>query len=115
MLAAKALDIGYQWREDDLTDLTLADEKSYKMITKGKLNLQNRHHPWHAEAIQPNVFYDFSVDLQPLFHHLLKGHQLGLVIYATDMKMTIRGNQDLQYSLNLNDIRLHVPMKKITD
>ncbi|MGO3899877.1 MAG: CocE/NonD family hydrolase C-terminal non-catalytic domain-containing protein, partial [Lactiplantibacillus argentoratensis] len=54
-------------------------------------------------------------DLQPLFHHLLKGHQLGLVIYATDMKMTIRGNQDLQYSLNLNDIRLHVPMKKITD
>ncbi|MBS0953282.1 Xaa-Pro dipeptidyl-peptidase [Lactiplantibacillus plantarum] len=115
MLAAKALDLGYHWREDDLKDFKLAGETPFKMITKGHLNLQNRHHPWHAEAIQPNVFYDFSVDLQPLFHHLLKGHQLGLVIYATDMKMTIRGNQDLQYSLNLNDIRLHVPMKKITD
>ena len=112
VLEAKALDLGYHWREDDLKDFKLAGETPFKMITKGHLNLQNRHQPWHAEAIQPNVFYDFAVDLQPLFHHLLKGHQLGLVIYATDMKMTIRGNQDLQYSLNLNDIRLHVPLKK---
>ncbi|KLD58525.1 hypothetical protein WP50_25570, partial [Lactiplantibacillus plantarum] len=69
----------------------------------------------HAEAIQPNVFYDFSVDLQPLFHHLLKVHQPGLVSYTTDSKVTMGGKQDQENALNLNDIRLHVPMKKITD
>ncbi|ETY75016.1 Xaa-Pro dipeptidyl-peptidase [Lactiplantibacillus fabifermentans] len=114
MIAPKALDLGYHWREDDLKDFKLAPATPFKMITKGHLNLQNRHEPWHAEAIQPNQFYDFSIDLQPIFHHLLAGHQLGLVIYATDMKMTVRGNQDLQYSLNLNDIRLSIPLKTLT-
>ncbi|RRK11395.1 Xaa-Pro dipeptidyl-peptidase [Lactiplantibacillus garii] len=115
MIAAKALDLGFHWREDDLKDFKLAPATPFKMITKGHLNLQNRHHPWHAEAIQPNEFYNFELDLQPIFHHLLKGHQVGLVIYATDMKMTVRGNQDLQYSLNLNDIQLHVPVKPINN
>ncbi|AVK62044.1 Xaa-Pro dipeptidyl-peptidase [Lactobacillus sp. CBA3605] len=113
LIASKALDLGYHWREDDLKDFKLAAKTPYKMITKGHLNLQNRQHPWHAEAIQPNEFYDFSLDLQPIFHHLLAKHQLGLVIYATDMKMTVRGNQDLQYSLNLNDIQLRIPLKTI--
>ncbi|CAM3107753.1 Xaa-Pro dipeptidyl-peptidase [Lactiplantibacillus plajomi] len=113
MIASKALDLGYHWREDDLKDFKLAPATPFKMITKGHLNLQNRHHPWHAEAVQPNEFYDFELDLQPIFHHLLAGHQIGLVIYATDMKMTVRGNQNLQYSLNLNDIRLHVPVKPV--
>ncbi|AVK64615.1 Xaa-Pro dipeptidyl-peptidase [Lactobacillus sp. CBA3606] len=115
LIASKALDLGYHWREDDLKDFKLAAKTPYKMITKGHLNLQNRQHPWHAEAIQPNEFYDFSLDLQPIFHHLLAKHQLGLVIYATDMKMTVRGNQDLQYSLNLNDIQLHIPLKTIAN
>ena len=115
MIAAKALDLGFHWREDDLKDFKLTPATPFKMITKGHLNLQNRHHPWHAEAIQPNEFYDFELDLQPIFHHLLKGHQVGLVIYGTDMKMTIRGNQDLQYSLNLNDIQLHIPVKPIDE
>ncbi|MFC6181141.1 Xaa-Pro dipeptidyl-peptidase [Lactiplantibacillus daowaiensis] len=112
LIASKALDLGYHWREDDLKDFKLAAATSpYKMITKGHLNLQNRHEPWHAEALKANEFYDFAVDLQPIFHHLLTGHQIGLVVYATDMKMTVRGNQDLQYSLQLNDLSLHIPMK----
>jgi len=111
MIASKALDLGYHWREDDLKDFKLAPASNYKMITKGHLNLQNRHNPWHNEALHANEFYDFDVDLQPLFHHLLTGHQIGLVIYATDMKMTVRGNQDLQYSLQLNKLALHIPMK----
>lgn len=114
LIAAKALDLGYHWREDDLKDFKLAPATPFKMITKGHLNLQNRHEPWHAEAIQPNKFNDFSVELQPIFHRLLAGHQLGLVIYATDMKMTVRGNQDLQYSLNLNDIKLQIPLKTLS-
>lgn len=113
LIASKALDLGYHWREDDLKDFKLAPATPFKMITKGHLNLQNRHEPWHAEAIQPNQFNDFSVELQPIFHRLLAGHQLGLVIYATDMKMTVRGNQDLQYSLNLNDIKLRIPLKTL--
>jgi len=111
LIASKALDLGYHWREDDLKDFKLAPASAYKVMTMGHLNLQNRHEPWHNEALHANEFYDFSVDLQPIFHHLLAGHQIGLVIYATDMKMTVRGNQDLQYSLQLNKLALHIPMK----
>jgi X-Pro dipeptidyl-peptidase C-terminal non-catalytic domain. len=39
----------------------------------------------------------------------LAGHQLGLVIYATDFGMTVRGNQDLQYSIQLDTATLTVP------
>lgn len=112
LIASKALDLGYHWREDDLKDFKLAQTVSpYKVITHGHLNLQNRQVPWHAEALKPYEFYDFSLELQPIFHHLLTGHQIGLIVYATDMRMTIRGNQDLQYSLQLNDLSLHIPTK----
>ncbi|GEP19037.1 Xaa-Pro dipeptidyl-peptidase [Pediococcus argentinicus] len=109
ILNAKSLSGSYDWRTDDLREFTLQKQSTpWKMISKGHINLQNRTNNYKVDEVKPNEFYDVSVKLQPTFYHLVKGHQLGLVIYATDFETTIRGNQRLQYSLQLNDSELTV-------
>lgn len=112
-LDIKALDAGYQWRPDDLKEFKLAKPTPWKMITKGHINLQNREHPWKTDELVPKTFYQFELDLQPMFYHLLKGHQLGLVIYSTDMEMTVRGNEDITYSLQLENCELNVDYEEL--
>ena len=48
-----------------------------------------------------------------MFYHLLKGHQLGLVIHSTDMEMTVRGNEDITYSLQLENCELNVDYEEL--
>jgi X-Pro dipeptidyl-peptidase len=108
----QGMNLAYRWREEKLREFTLAKYKTpFKMITKGHINLQNRKNPWKTDDLRPGQFYDVRVELQPTFHKLIAGHRLGLVIYATDFGMTVRGNQDLHYSLALTDCRLEVPFK----
>lgn len=109
ILARHALDEGYHWREDDLREFQLGAPTPWHLITKGHRNLQNRTNTYQVDELKPNVFYDLSVTLQPTHYRLLAGHQLGLVIYATDFGMTVRGNQDLQYSVQLDTATLTVP------
>lgn len=105
----QSLDLGYHWREDSLREFQLGPVTPWHLITKGHRNLQNRTNTYQVDELKPNVFYDLSVTLQPTHHRLLAGHQLGLVIYATDFGMTVRGNQDLQYSIQLDTATLTVP------
>ncbi|WP_100487320.1 Xaa-Pro dipeptidyl-peptidase [Sporolactobacillus pectinivorans] len=107
------MDLAYHWREDRLREFTLANFATpFKMISKGHINLQNRENPWKTNELKPDQFYDVDIELQPTFHKLAAGHQLGLVIYATDFGMTVRGNQDLRYALELAGCHLDVPFKK---
>lgn len=106
------MDLAYHWREDRLREFTLAKFATpFKMMTKGHINLQNRENPWRTDELKPDQFYDVTIKLQPTFHKLAAGHQLGLVIYATDFGMTVRGNQDLRYALELAGCHLEVPFK----
>lgn len=109
ILARKSLDEGYRWREDDLREFQLAAPTPWKMMTKGHRNLQNRTNAYQVDELKPNQFYDLTVTLQPTHYKLVAGHQLGLVIYATDFGMTVRGNQDLQYSIQLAQANLTIP------
>ncbi|HIY58463.1 MAG TPA: Xaa-Pro dipeptidyl-peptidase [Candidatus Tetragenococcus pullicola] len=102
------LQLGYHWREMSLREFKLTKETPWKMITKGHINLQNRHNTWQVDDLKAHEFYEFSFDLQPSFYHLLAGHQLGLVIYATDMGMTVRGNEENEYALKLADCHLQI-------
>ncbi len=110
ILNAKGLAETYDWREDDLREFQ-TDQKisQYKMITKGHINLQNRKNAYHIDDLLPDQYYDLSVELQPTMYRLLPGHQLGLVIYATDFGMTVRGNQTINYSIDPNYSSLVIP------
>ncbi|PMD68369.1 Xaa-Pro dipeptidyl-peptidase [Companilactobacillus nuruki] len=102
----------YDWREDDLREFTYASPSPFKMITKGHINLQNRNNNYKVDELKPDVFYDINVELQPTFYKLLKGHQLGLIIYATDFGMTVRGNQNITYTVQTRDSSLLIPIHK---
>lgn len=110
LLAKNSLAGTYDWREDDLREFTYAKPTPFKMITKGHINLQNRENSYKVDELKPNVFYNISVELQPTFYKLLKGHQLGLIVYATDFGMTVRGNQNIEYSVQPADSSLIVPI-----
>lgn len=108
ILARKNIAEGYHWREDDLNEFKLVQETPFKMISKGHINLQNRTANYKNDDLQAGEFYELEFDLQPTFYHLPAGHQLGLVIYSTDMEMTVRGNEKINYSFSLADCQLTV-------
>ncbi len=103
----------YNWRKDDLKEfIPQKKTTAYKKFTDGHINLQNRHNSYQTDDVQPGQAYSFDLAFQPTFWRLLAGHQLGIVIYATDMDYTIRGNQDITYTLNLNDSKIVLPVLK---
>ena len=40
---------------------------------------------------------------------LFRSHQLGLVVYATDYGMTVRGNQDITYTIDESASQISIP------
>lgn len=112
-LARKAIDCGFHWRTDDLMEFKLAKETPFKLITKGHLNLQNRTNLWHADDLSADEYVDIDVVLQPMLHRIKAGHQLGLIVYSTDMGMTVRGNEDIRYTLDGTKTRLTMNVKNL--
>ena len=104
------LQLGYHWANDDLREFRLQKKPtSYRIIARGHINLQNRHDPATVDPLAPDQLVDVSFDLQPIFHHLRAGHRLVLIIYATDYAFTLRGNEDINYQLSLENAILTVP------
>lgn len=85
----------------------------WKMISVGHINLQNRTSLWKNDELLPNSFYQVSLNLQPTFYKIPKNHQLGLVVYATDMRMTVRGNEQQSYSIQLSSSSLKIKFEDI--
>lgn len=104
------LQLGFHWQSDDLREFkqqkAITDSK---VIASGHINLQNRHDPAHVDDLQANQFVTVRFALQPIFHHLVAGHQLGLIIYSTDYEFTLRANDDLSYQLDLAGCQLVIP------
>ncbi|SOC25117.1 Xaa-Pro dipeptidyl-peptidase [Leuconostoc gasicomitatum] len=82
---------------------------NHKMITIGHINLQNRTSSWQNDALVANEYVSITLKLQPTLYTLRAGHRLGLIIYATDFEMTIRGNQDITYTIDYENSQLTLP------
>lgn len=115
LLLSKGLNAGYRFREDNLVEFKLKKASPYQLITKGHINLQNRTSLWQNDELKPDTFYDLNVVLQPMFYKLLAGHKLGLIVYSSDMEMTVHANEELNYSLDLAACRLDFDASKIDD
>lgn len=77
-----------------------------RRISKTHLNLQNRQTAYDNEIVQPDQYYDVDLRLQPTYYHLLPGHQLGLIIYGTDMGATLRHQNQVVYAIDLTHSQL---------
>ncbi|MEV4168491.1 Xaa-Pro dipeptidyl-peptidase [Nonomuraea sp. NPDC049709] len=62
----------------------------YKIVTRGWLDVRNRHRPDRTEPLRPGKDYTFTWDFQPTDYLFKKGHRLGLVIISTDYDYTLR-------------------------
>lgn len=109
-LALHGLPLGRNWREDHLVEFKLGAEDEYKLITRGHINLQNRENPWKVNDLKAGEFVEIEIALHPTLYHLPAGRQIGLAVYGTDFGMTVRGNQAIDYTLDLSESQLILPL-----
>ncbi|MCI1974391.1 MAG: Xaa-Pro dipeptidyl-peptidase [Limosilactobacillus sp.] len=110
LMNRNGLQLGFHWASDDLREFRLQKKTSaFKVIADGHINLQNRHSASQVDELSANQFVKIHFELQPIFHHLLKGHQLGLVIYSTDFGATLRGNEAISYTIKPGESSLQIP------
>lgn len=111
VLENQAFDLSWHYQKENLREYQLAtDPTSFQLISLAHLNFQNRTGLTQVTTVIPGKFYDLTLLLQPTHYQLLPGHQLGLIIYATDMEMTIRGNQNIRYQLDCAHSKFLVPI-----
>lgn len=107
---------GYQLtpagQTQDLVEFQLQKPTAYQLITRGHINLQNRTGADQVTAVKPNEFYTVHFALQPTHFKVAAGHQLGVIVYASDMGMTVRPETVAHYQLDLNACQLSVPYTK---
>ncbi|MGO2891332.1 Xaa-Pro dipeptidyl-peptidase [Enterococcus devriesei] len=109
-LALHGLPLGRNWREDNLVEFKLGAEDEYKLITRGHINLQNRENPWKVNDLKAGEFVEIELALHPTLYHLPAGRQIGLAVYGTDFGMTVRGNQAIDYTLDLSESQMILPL-----
>lgn len=110
IINVQGLRLGYHWVKDNLREFKLQKEATAaKLISRGHCNLQNPEDPAKVVDLTPGQFETVKFDLQPLFHHLAKGHTLRLVIFGTDYEMTMRGNEQISYDVDLSQSQLLIP------
>ena len=108
VLSVRTLDNGRYHMLDNLTELPFK-EAGQRVISKGYLNLQNRHELLEVEAVTPGEWMEFDFDLQPTIYKLEKGATLRLVLYTTDFEITVRDQTDYQLTIDLAQSSLHLP------
>lgn len=108
VLSARTIDNGRYHMLEYLCELPF-NPSAQRVITKGYLNLQNRSDLLRIEAIQPNEWMDFKLELQPTIYKLKEGDTLRLVLYTTDFEITIRDNTDYHLTVDLAQSTIIIP------
>ena len=108
VLSVRTLDNGRYYMLDNLTELPFK-EAGQRVISKGYLNLQNRHDLLEVEAVKPGEWMEFDFELQPTIYKLEKGATLRLVLYTTDFEITVRDQTDYQLTVDLAQSSLSLP------
>lgn len=108
VLSVRTLDNGRYHMLDNLTELPFK-EAGQRVISKGYLNLQNRHDLLEVEAVTPGEWMEFDFELQPTIYKLEKGATLRLVLYTTDFEITVRDQTDYQLTIDLAQSSLYLP------
>lgn len=111
VLTARTIDNGRYHMLENLCELPYSSN-SQRVITKGYLNLQNRHDLLKIEEVKPDEWMEFQFELQPTIYKLKKDDTIRLVLYTTDFEITIRDNTDYQLTVDLSQSSLEIPYQK---
>ena len=111
VLYGRTLDNGRYHMLDNLCELPFSPN-AQRVITKGYLNLQNRHDLLKIEEIKPDEWMEFQFELQPTIYKLQKDDTLRLVLYTTDFEITIRDNTNYHLTVDLAQSNLEIPFQR---
>lgn len=87
-----------------------AEPSAFKVITRGWLNPQNRNCLWSKEAVDKDVFYDYTIEMVPTDYTLKSGHKLGLILYGIDAEETQRSDTVTYITIKQHSIRAELPL-----
>jgi X-Pro dipeptidyl-peptidase len=62
----------------------------FKIVTRGWLDVRNRHDASRTEPIRPGQMHAFRWDMQPMDYVFKAGHRIGVVVLSTDFDYTLR-------------------------
>jgi X-Pro dipeptidyl-peptidase len=82
----------------------------YQIVTRGWLDVRNRHSWSRTEPITPGRTYGFDWRLVPYDYVFKPGHRIGLVIMATDNDYTLRYPAGTKVSVRLDGSDLRLPI-----
>ena len=111
VLSARTIDNGRYHMLENLCELPFSPN-AQRVITKGYLNLQNRHDLLKIEEIKPDEWMDFQFELQPTIYKLKEGDTVRLVLYTTDFEITVRDNTDYHLTVDLAQSNLEIPFQR---
>ena len=111
VLAARTIDNGRYHMLENLCELPFSPN-AQRVITKGYLNLQNRHDLLKIEEVKPYEWLEFQFELQPTIYKLKEGDTVRLVLYTTDFEITVRDNTDYHLTVDLAQSSLEIPFQR---
>ena len=111
VLFARTIDNGRYHMLENLCELPFSPN-AQRVITKGYLNLQNRHDLLKIEEIKADEWMEFQFELQPTIYKLQKDDTLRLVLYTTDFEITIRDNTNYHLTVDLAQSNLEIPFQR---
>ncbi|MFI7461063.1 Xaa-Pro dipeptidyl-peptidase [Nonomuraea sp. NPDC049646] len=83
---------------------------AYKIVSRGWLDVRNRHRADRTEPLRPGKEYTFTWDFQPKDYLFKKGHRLGLVIISTDRDYTLRYPAGTRVTVSPGHSSLRLPV-----
>ncbi|WP_158889264.1 Xaa-Pro dipeptidyl-peptidase [Amycolatopsis anabasis] len=83
-------------------------QTDYQVVSRGWVDVRNRHSQEVTEPIKPGQTYSFRWNLEPRQYQLKAGHRLGVVLLVTDQDYTLRYPAGTKIStvLGLSDIKI---------
>ncbi|HFN9781415.1 TPA: Xaa-Pro dipeptidyl-peptidase [Streptococcus pyogenes] len=108
-LTQSSIDNGQNFSREPLKELPFRED-SYRVISKGFMNLQNRNNLSSIETIPNNKWMTVRLPLQPTIYHLEKGDTLRVILYTTDFEHTVRDNSNYALTIDLSQSQLIVPI-----
>ncbi|MEV7624859.1 Xaa-Pro dipeptidyl-peptidase [Actinoplanes sp. NPDC089786] len=87
-------------------------ETPYEIVTRGWVDVRNRHGRNVSEPITPGVAYTVKWDLQTTDHVFAPGHRIGLVIISTERDHTLRYPAGTEVGVRLGISRISMPLAR---
>ncbi|RJL23670.1 Xaa-Pro dipeptidyl-peptidase [Bailinhaonella thermotolerans] len=82
----------------------------FKIVSRGWLDVRNRHSESRTEPVTPGRPYLFRWDFQPQDHIFKAGHRIGVVLLSTDYDYTLRYPPGTQVSVQPGASSLWLPV-----